>query len=292
MSIKKDVISFANAIGIEYIGFCDAHFNQKFVERLNYSYNKGYNCEFQEKNVEKRLNVQEFMEDARTFISIALPYKTVEIDKSKPYLSKSSLGLDYHNVLKNKLRIIEDFLQEKYYAKTLSFVDTSPLHDREIAYMCGIGFYGKNSTIITEKYGSYIFLGEILTNIYIEPDTPKESMCGKCNKCILSCPAYAIEEDYFVNSNKCLSYITQKKSDLSEYEQNKIGLRIYGCDTCQDVCPFNINAQKSNIIDFLPFDWNININVEDFINMSNKNSMKHLKKLLQDGEVKEYFKEI
>lgn len=269
MSIKEEIIDFARSIGIEYIGFCSANFSNDFINRLSHNLKMKYNCEFQINDIEKRINIKDYMEDAKTFISIALPYKTIEIDKSKPYFSKSSLGKDYHIVLKQKLKLIEEFLQNNYNAKTISFVDTGPFHDREIAYMCGIGFYGKNSTIITEKYGSFVFLGEILTDLYIEPSTPKKSLCGSCTICIKSCPMGAIEEEYFINSNKCLSYITQKKGDLTAIEQEKMGLRIYGCDTCQDVCPFNIKAQKSNILDFLPEEWNININEEDFLKMSN-----------------------
>lgn len=277
LSIKNQIIEFSKSIGVEYIGFCRAEYTDDFIKRLNYSYHKNYNCEFQTTEVQKRINIKEYMEDAKTFISIALPYKTIEINKSKPYFSKSSLGKDYHIVVKNKLKLIEDFLQNNYNAKTLSFVDTSPMHDREIAYMCGIGFYGKNSTLITEKYGSYVFLGEILTNIYIEPSTPMSSLCGSCDKCLKACPVGAIKKDYFIDANKCLSYITQKKDDLSEQEQTKLGLRIYGCDTCQDVCPFNHKAQISNIEDFLPEDWNININEDDFLNISNSQFNKTFK---------------
>ncbi|MCX7694191.1 MAG: tRNA epoxyqueuosine(34) reductase QueG [Caloramator sp.] len=277
MSIKNEIIQFSKSIGIEYIGFCGAEYTEDFIKRLNYSYLHNYNCEFQTTEIKKRINIKEYMKDAKTFISIALPYKTIEINKTKPYFSKSSLGKDYHIVVKNKLKLIENFLQNNYNAKTISFVDTSPMHDREIAYMSGIGFYGKNSTLITEKYGSYVFLGEILTNLYIEPSTPKPSLCGQCNKCITACPVGAIKEDYYIDANKCLSYITQKKDDLSEEEQEQLGLRIYGCDTCQDVCPFNKGVQISNIVDFLPEDWNININEEVFMNLSNSEFNKTFK---------------
>lgn len=278
LHIKNNIISFANSIGIEYIGFCSANFSDDFVKRLEHSKNNNYNCEFQEQDILKRVNVYDYIKEAKTFISIAIPYKTLNIDTTKPYFSKSSLGLDYHIVVKKKLQIIENYIQTSFGAKTLSFVDTGTFHDREIAYMCGIGFYGKNSTIITPIHGSYVFLGEILTNLYIEPDIPLNSMCGDCQRCILACPVGAIKEPYFIDSNKCLSYITQKKVDLSEDEQDKLGLRIYGCDTCQDVCPFNKNTKESNILDFLPQDWNININEEGFLKMSNKEFNETFKK--------------
>lgn len=278
MHIKNNIIGFAKSIGIEYIGFCSADFSADFIKRLEYSKQNIYNCEFQEQDILKRINVYDYMEDAKTFISIAIPYKILDINISKPYFSKSSLGLDYHIVVKKKLQIIESYIQSSFGAKTISFVDTSPLHDREIAYMCGIGFYGKNSTIITPKYGSYVFLGEILTNLNIEPDIPIDSMCRDCEICIKACPATAIKEPYYVDANKCLSYITQKKSDLTEEEQKKIGLRIYGCDTCQDVCPFNRNSKASNIKDFLPHEWNININEESFLKMSNREFNETFKK--------------
>ncbi|KRQ88000.1 Epoxyqueuosine reductase [Caloramator mitchellensis] len=267
---KEKLISFARKIGIDYIGFSDINFSDNFVERLVEKRNNGHLSGFEEFDVIKRIDVKSLLKDAKTFISIAIPYKTIDIDYSKPYFSKSSMGIDYHKVVSKKLELIKNYLMDEFGANSVYYCDTGALHDREIAKKCGIGFYGKNTNIYTEKYGSYVFLGELITDMYIEPDIEKLSKCGECDICIKACPVGAIEKPYYVNSQKCLSYVTQKKELLTENEMNSMGLRIYGCDICQDACPFNKSIGISNIIDFLPNDWNININIEKFLTMSNK----------------------
>ncbi|SEF50842.1 epoxyqueuosine reductase [Caloramator fervidus] len=268
--IKEKIKEYANKIGIEYIGFSSVEFSFDFIERLKERRLNGHLSGFEEKDEFKRVDVSSILSNAKSFISIAVPYRTVDLDYSRPYLSKSSLGIDYHIVLKNKLELLKVFLKEELGAESIYFCDIGPLHDREIAYKCGIGFYGKNTNIYTKKYGSFVFLGELITDLYIEPDYPIESKCGSCDICIKSCPVGAIEKPFYLNSKKCLSFITQKKETLTYDEMIKMGSRIYGCDICQDVCPFNKKAEYSNIVDFKPESWNINIEVERFLTMSNK----------------------
>lgn len=270
MKIKNEIIEFAKSIGIKYIGFSDIGFEEDFVQRLKQKREKGYLSGFEEEDENKRTDLNAILNEVKTVISIALPYRTIETKKTKPYLSKSSLGMDYHKVLKTKLEQLSGFIEENYKAKCAYFTDIGPLHDREIAKKCGIGFYGKNSNIITEKYGSFVFLGEILTDIFIDRDSQAVGGCGECNLCIKACPAKAIEEPYYVNAKKCLSYVSQKKDELSDEEINKLGLRIFGCDTCQDVCPFNKIAEASNIDEFIPEKWNIDIDEEKILGMTNK----------------------
>lgn len=270
MMIKEKIINYAKHIGIEYIGFSSIDFKDEFINRLREKRLNGHLSGFEEEDEYKRIDVKNIMQNAKSFISIAVPYRTIEIDYKRPYFSKSSLGLDYHRVLYNKLKRIQIYLKDEFNANSFYFCDIGPLHDREIAYMSGIGFYGKNTNLYTEKYGSFVFLGELITDIYIEPDIPIESKCGDCDICMKACPTGAIEKPYYINSKKCLSYITQKKDRLTYDEMMKMGNRIYGCDTCQDVCPLNKNAFYSNIKDFIPEEWNINIVAEDFLNMSNK----------------------
>lgn len=212
--IKESIIEYANSIGIDCIGFTNTYFDENFITRLKERKNRGHLSGFEEQDENLRINIDLLLNGAKTIISIALPYKTIDIDKSKPYLSKSSLGLDYHRVLGNKLKAISQFIKDKFKAECVYYVDTSCLHDREIAKKCGIGFYGKNTNIITKEYGSFVFLGEIITDLFIENDTELNLTCGDCTLCMDACPTKAIEKPYYVNAKKCLSFITQKKRNI------------------------------------------------------------------------------
>lgn len=269
MNIQSEIIKFANSIGIEYIGFCDINFDEDFVLKLKERKENGHLSGFEEEDELKRIDLKALLYNVKTVISIAIPYRIIEPRKDIPYFSKSTLGIDYHKIVKEKLELIAHFLFNNYDAEGIFFSDIGPLSDREIARKCGIGFYGKNTNIITEKYGSFVFLGEILTDIYIERNSPSEGSCGDCDLCVKACPTGAIEKPYYINAKKCLSYLGQKKDELSDYEIDKLGLRIYGCDTCQDVCPLNKAAACSNIQGFIPEKWNIDINEEEILNMSN-----------------------
>lgn len=270
MNIKSEIVQFANSLGIYYIGFSDIDFNSGFIEELLYRKEKGFLSGFEESDYLKRVDVKGLMKDAKTIISIAVPYKTIDIEKSKPYFSKSALGIDYHRVVIDKLSQLSEFIKEKYNGSCLYFCDIGPLADREIAKKCGIGFYGKNTCIITERFGSYVFLGEIVTDIYIERDGEKDLGCDSCDLCMRACPVQAIEMPYRLNAKKCLSYISQKKERLSLQEIDDLGTRIYGCDTCQDVCPYNRKAEKSNIKEFVPEKWNYDVDINYILNLSNK----------------------
>jgi epoxyqueuosine reductase len=267
--MKKEIIKFANSIEIEYIGFGSIQFNTEFISRLRERRENGHLSGFEEDDELKRIDLNSLLNNVKTIISIALPYKTSEPDYNKPYFSKSSLGLDYHKVFKIKLELLEDFLHNKYGANSIGFSDIGPLHDRELAQKSGVGFYGKNTNIITQRYGSFVFLGEILTDLSIEVDGALESKCGECTLCIDACPVSAIEKPYYINAQKCLSYISQNKRNLTEDEIDKLGMRIYGCDTCQDVCPYNKTAVNSTLSEFMPVKWSKDAIKYDLLNMTN-----------------------
>ena len=277
MSIKQQIVEYAKSIDIDTIGFSDINFSSEFYKALIERKNNGHLSGFEECDENKRCDVFALLDNASTLISIALPYRTCDADKTKPYFSKSTFGTDYHIIMKKKLKEVSDFIALKYNSKCVYFSDTGPLSDRETAKKCGIGFYGKNSSIITKTYGSFVFLGEIITDLYIERDKEIKSLCTNCTKCIDACPAGAIEKPYYINAKKCLSYLTQKKDNLETDEADKIGLRIYGCDTCQDVCPYNKSAAHSKLKCFIPDDWILNVDAENILNMTNSNFKKTFK---------------
>lgn len=247
---QNEIREYAKSIGVEEIGFCDISFSEDFLERLKERRRNGCLSGFEEQDEEIRINVNQLMENACTIISIALPYKTSEPDMTLPYISKSAMGNDYHRVMKEKLNLLAGFIELKYGGKSAALCDTSPLHDREIAYKCGLGFYGKNNNIINPRYGSFIFLGELVTDIYIERSKSLENSCGECSLCMKACPTRALEKPFFLNAQKCLSYITQKNGLLTHQEIKLSGCRVYGCDTCQDVCPFNKEKCAHGIREF------------------------------------------
>lgn len=247
---QEEIREYAKTIGIEEIGFCDTSFSDAFLERLKERREKGCLSGFEEQDEKIRIRVDHLLENASTIISIALPYRTSEPDRTRPYISKSGVGNDYHKVVKEKLNLIAEFISLKYGGKSVVLCDTSPLHDREIAYKCGIGFYGKNNSIINPKYGSFVFLGELVTDVYIERSAVLEDSCGECTLCLKACPSKALEKPYFLNAKKCLSYVTQKKEQLTPLEIDLSGCRVYGCDTCQDVCPYNKKASGYGIKEF------------------------------------------
>lgn len=153
---------------------------------------------------------------------------------------RASWGTDYHHILRDKLAQLEAFIKEKHpEALTKTMVDTGELSDRAVAERAGIGWSGKNCAIITPEFGSYVYLGEMITNIPFEPDTPLEQNCGTCNKCVDVCPTGALVQGGQLDSNKCIAFLTQTKGFLADEYRTKLGNRLYGCDTCQTVCPEN-----------------------------------------------------
>lgn len=224
----------------------------------------------EEPDIEKRINPKLIMEDASSIIVCAFPYYIEQNQKSN--ISKYCYGLDYHLVIKERLNnICEEIkkIDETFDYKV--FADNGPLVDRHLAYLSGIGYYGINNNIITDKYGSYVFIGYIVNNYDLEPDKPTNKTCIKCNKCVKYCPGNALEGNYKINPKNCVSFITQKKEELTleEIEKIKKNESIFGCDICQQVCPHNKNICESNIEEFA-LNLITNLNEEEINNISNK----------------------
>jgi epoxyqueuosine reductase len=247
VKLKQEVIDYAHQIGIDKIGFASADTFESLKQRLITQQALQYESGFEEKDIEKRTNPDLLLPKARSIIAIALAYPSKM--KNAPrgtrtnrrgIFCRASWGKDYHHVLREKLAKLEDFLQEKRDdIRTKSMVDTGELSDRAVAERAGIGWSGKNCAIITPEFGSYVYLGEMITNIPFEPDTPIEDKCGTCNKCVEICPTGALVQGGQLNAKRCIAFLTQTKGFLPEEFRSKIGNRVYGCDTCQTICPEN-----------------------------------------------------
>jgi epoxyqueuosine reductase len=153
---------------------------------------------------------------------------------------RASWGTDYHHVLRDRLSKLEEYIVSRVpQARFKSMVDTGELVDRAVAERAGIGWSGKNCSIITPEFGSYVYLGEMVTNLPFASDTPMEDQCGTCNKCVDVCPTGALIEGGQLDAQKCIAFLTQTKGFLADEYRVKLGNRLYGCDTCQTVCPEN-----------------------------------------------------
>ncbi len=270
MNLKQNIISFAKNNNIDKIGFCNAEpfYNIKNVllERLN----KGFLSGFEEKDIEKRINPKLTLENSQSIIVIAENYYKKfdfeEDNKLRGNFSLVTIGEDYHKIVKNKLEILAKYITS--IVENVEYkicVDTGSLIDKEIAKRAGIGFFGKNNLIITPEFGSWVFIGYILINIFLEPDKEININCNSCNKCIISCPTGALKNNYDFDAKKCISYLTQS-NEIPDSLIDKMSTELYGCDICQQVCIHNKNAiAKETIVD-------INIvkpELNKILNMSN-----------------------
>jgi epoxyqueuosine reductase len=246
-SFKEELTQYSKEIGIDKIGFTTASTFDELKGRLLRQQELGYQSGFEEPDIEKRVNPHLLLDGAQSIISIALAYPSkmkVHVQSKKGerrgIFCRASWGEDYHYILRDRLRKLEEFILSKVpKAKVKSMVDTGELADRAVAQRAGIGWSGKNCSIITPEFGSYVYLGEMITNIPFEPDTPMEDQCGDCNLCIDACPTGALVQGGQLNAHRCVAFLTQTKDFLPDEFRDKIGNRIYGCDSCQTACPKN-----------------------------------------------------
>lgn len=280
MNIKKEIIKYCNSLGLDYVGFIRCRqFDELKTLYLERKQN-GLENEFEEEDVEKRINPKIYMENGKTIISIAFPYRVLDNNIENGF-SVYTKGYDYHRVVKSYLDKISTYINELG-GEAIALVDSNSLPERYIAYLAGIGFVGKNNMIITKKYGSYVFLGEIITDLDISTEDRgtleglnEFKECGLCQECIKRCPTKSIMPKR-KNPNICSSYITQKKI-LSKVDMKLIKGRVFGCDVCQDYCPYNSGVELSNIDEFKPLDF-MNNNMEFYATLNNKTFKENIAK--------------
>ncbi|MFJ7727907.1 tRNA epoxyqueuosine(34) reductase QueG [Neobacillus sp. NPDC097160] len=245
--LKKELITYSKEIGIDKIGFTTADPFDELKSRLIRQQELGYQSGFEEPDIEKRVTPSLLLEEPHSIISIAIAYPSkmnerVESKKGmrRGIFSRASWGLDYHHILRDRLKKIEGFIKTMVPdARLKSMVDTGELSDRAVAERAGIGWSGKNCAIITPEFGSYVYIGEMVTSIPFEPDTPIEDQCGSCTKCLEACPTGALIQGGQINAQRCISFLTQTKGLIPDEFREKIGNRVYGCDSCQTACPHN-----------------------------------------------------
>ncbi|MEG8947636.1 tRNA epoxyqueuosine(34) reductase QueG [Rosettibacter firmus] len=247
------VIAKAKELGFDMIGFAKVEQLNKETERLKQWLENGYHAsmDYMKKNIEKRFDVRNILPEAKSVISLAINYykKDQHINKNGfGKISRYAWGKDYHLIIWEKLELLEDELKDidpEFISK--SYVDTGPVMDKVWAVKAGIGWMGKHTNVITREIGSWIFLAEMITNYEFDYNEPITDYCGTCRACIDACPTDAIVEEYVVDANKCISFLTiENKNEIPENFKGKFDNWIFGCDICQEVCPWNKKFSKPN----------------------------------------------
>jgi epoxyqueuosine reductase len=277
MKLTNDiVIEKAKSIGFDLVGFAKADELVEEVEKLNEWLKLGYqrDMKYMERNFDKRKDVSLILEDAKSVISLAVNYYTdhqyIE-DKDSGKVSRYAWGKDYHLIIWEMLEALEAELKKiDPEFKSKSYVDTGPVMDKAWAVKAGIGWLGKHTNVINRELGSWIFIANIITNYEFDYTEPIPDYCGSCTACIDACPTDAILNEYVVDSNKCISYLTiENRGEIEQQFKGKFEGWVFGCDICQDVCPWNIKfLQPTTIEEFNPADGNKEINLDEISKMS------------------------
>ncbi|WP_338358976.1 tRNA epoxyqueuosine(34) reductase QueG [Yeosuana marina] len=205
--------------------------------------------QYMENHFDKRLDPTKLVEDSKSVISLLLNYYPSEKQTANSYkLSKYAFGTDYHFVIKDKLKSLLNFIQEEIgEVHGRAFVDSAPVLDKAWAAKSGLGWIGKNSNLLTQQIGSFYFIAELIVDLELEYDLPTTNHCGSCTACIDACPTQAITEPYVVDGSKCISYFTiELKENIPTEFKGQFDDWMFGCDVCQDVCPWNRFSKSHN----------------------------------------------
>jgi epoxyqueuosine reductase len=246
LPVKQLITQKARDLGFFHIGFSKAEFLEEEAPRLEQWLSKNYHGEmsYMANHFDKRLDPRLLVDDAKTVISLLFNYYTdqKQKDPEAPKISQYAYGEDYHHVIKDKLKELIAFIQEEIgEVNGRGFVDSAPVMDKAWAKKAGLGWIGKNANLITREQGSFFFIADLIIDVEIEADGPITDFCGTCTRCIDACPTDAIVQPYVVDGSKCISYLTIELKDalLPREFAGKMDNWMFGCDICQDVCPWN-----------------------------------------------------
>jgi epoxyqueuosine reductase len=262
-------------LGFAGCGFSRAEALPEDARRLKAWLQKGHHARmgYMANHFEKRTDPTLLVDGARTVISLLYNYYTdrLQNDPEAPILSKYAYGKDYHFVMKDKMHLLFDFIKSMHpEAQGRVFVDSAPVLDRAWALRAGLGWIGKNSMLISRSVGSFVFIGEIILNLELEyMQIPESDFCGSCTRCIEACPTEAILDTRSIDSEKCISYQTiENKGEISSILEGKLSGRVFGCDICQDVCPWNRKAENHREPAFNPEGDLLDLSREQWLKLS------------------------
>jgi epoxyqueuosine reductase len=260
--------SKATELGFDFCGISKAEFLEQEAPRLEKWLNLNYHGEmsYMANHFDKRLDPRKLVDGAKSVITVLLNYYPEEKlpEKNSDFkISKYAYGTDYHFVLKDKLKDLVEIINEEIgEINGRIFVDSAPVMDKVWAKKSGLGWVGKHTNLINREIGSFFFIGEIICDLELEYDSQIKDYCGTCTRCIDACPTDAIVEPYVVDGSKCISYFTiELKEAIPNEVKGKFENWIFGCDICQDVCPWNSFSQKHKTDEF-----NLNPQLKEFTN--------------------------
>ncbi len=278
--LKKLINSEALELGFSAVGIAPAEYDPEGHNKLYQWLNSGYQSgmSYMERSPRKRYDLKIHMPDARSVIVCAHNYYSEPLENDETgYVSIYARGEDYHTVLKDKLKsLCERIAEIAGDFKYKTFVDSSPVGEKALAVKAGIGFIGRNGIVIIPKrkrgeppLGSFHFLGVIIADLEIDPDSPVEGTCGKCRRCIDACPTGAIIADGVIDAGLCISYhTTQNKGEVDDDIAEKTGNMIFGCDICQTICPYNKKPILTSEPRFIPREDMVNVDLHHLSGLS------------------------
>lgn len=278
---EKEIKQQAHSTGFHKVGIttisATENEQREAVNHLQDWLQKGYQADMAWMDNPKRQDIRQCWGEGRSIIAVALNYYTPHQRENNPNIGKISRygwGRDYHRIMHKKLKKLSQWLENQHPTiKTRYYADTAPVQDKFWAQQAGIGWIAKNGNVITRDYGSWVFLGEIITNLELQPDQPHTNHCGTCSRCITACPTNAITAPSVVDANRCLAYhtIENREEKLPDHITPHLNGWVAGCDICQDVCPWNERfAQPTDVEDFNPYAQNLNPSLTDLAHMSDE----------------------
>jgi len=275
LKYKSDQIKFkAKALGFDACGISEVRSREEERSTLESWLEEGMNgtMAYMARNVEMRLDPSKMVEGAKSIISVLINYCPAQRQKDPkaPIISKYAYSKDYHFIVKEKLNQLLEYIRTEIVpCNGRPFVDSAPVLERAWAKQSGLGWIGKHSLLISKEYGSFVFLGELIIDLELEYD--KEIVpdhCGSCTRCLDICPTKAIIAPHKIDARRCISYLTiESRDEISDEFRDKMGNQIFGCDICQDVCPWNKKITPTQAEEFKPIEGLLEMTQSDWLNL-------------------------
>jgi epoxyqueuosine reductase len=280
--------SEAKRLGFDFVGISKAEFLEEEAPRLENWLNKNMHGQmsYMQNHFDKRLDPRILVPGAKSVVSLLLNYfpSQTQVDETAPKISKYAYGNDYHDVIKDKLNQLLQYIKENIgEVDGRVFVDSAPVLDRAWAQKSGLGWIGKNSNLINKQSGSFFFIAELIIDLELEADGPIKDYCGTCTKCIDACPTEAIVAPQIVDGSKCISYFTIELKDAIPADvKGKFDNWMFGCDVCQDVCPWNRFSKPHQEPQFNPASGLLEMTKKEWLELTEET----FKKVFKDSAVK------
>ncbi|RFS26419.1 tRNA epoxyqueuosine(34) reductase QueG [Chitinophaga silvatica] len=274
MSPTRYIKQLATTLGFDYCGIAEATLLDDDARRLESWLNKGMhgNMQYMENHFDKRIDPRKLVDGAKSVITLLFNYYPSEQQRSDaPQISKYAYGQDYHEVIRERLKTMLAQMQEKFgQVQGRGFVDSAPVLERAWAKRSGLGWIGKNGNLIHKQAGSFFFIATLITDLELEYDGPVADFCGTCTRCLDACPTAALVAPGVVDGSRCISYFTieLKEQLIPDQMQGKFENWFFGCDTCQDVCPWNRFSKANKEEAFTPLPAILNFSTADWEEMT------------------------